>query len=102
MAESDKRIELVDHATNENRPQRIGLGLLASLVVGSGPLRDAFSGNGSFEGAMARFGICVAGCVTAALVLGWLLDSAPPPDDELAPDDGVVDQSRGRIGDDAT
>ncbi|MGF1599690.1 MAG: hypothetical protein ACFCVK_22715 [Acidimicrobiales bacterium] len=101
MAEGGRRVELIDRTTNDNRPQRVGLGLLASLVVGFGPLDDAFSGNGSFEGAMFRFGVCVVGCVAAALVLGRLLDSAPPPEDEAGPDSGTA-QSVDRVGDETT
>ena len=80
MAE-EKRIELVEPAPDpDHRAQRIGLGLLGSMVLGWAPLNDAFHGNGSFEGAIARFLLCVIVSVGAVLFLGRLLDGAPDPE----------------------
>ena len=84
MAE-EKRIELVAHRDQPHRSSQIGLGLLASLLVGYSPLRDALQGNGSFENAIGRYLACLAFCVAAALVIGRLLDAAPEPED-TAPD----------------
>lgn len=65
-----------------NRLRLIGVGLIASVVVGFAPLRDAVQGNGSFENAMLRFVLCFGACVLAASVIGRLLDGAPPPEPE--------------------
>jgi hypothetical protein len=88
VADDSKRIELVEPAGGDHRTQRIGLGLLLSLVLGFGPLRDAVVGNGSFEGAVGRFLICVAVSEAAVLVLGRLLDGAQPPDSDDSSDVG--------------
>jgi hypothetical protein len=76
-SDATKRIELVSDREIEHRTSYIGLGLLASLIVGWGPLTDALFGYGSFEGALGRFVACVAVCVAGASSLGRLLDSAP-------------------------
>jgi hypothetical protein len=77
VADGDKRVELVRRETpGGHRTQRIGIGLLLSLVLGVGPLNDAFRGNGSFEHAMGRFLFCVGVGVGAVLMLGRLLDAA--------------------------
>lgn len=62
-----------------NRLRIVGLGLIASIVVGFSPLRDAAQGNGSFENAMMRFLACFVVCVLAASIIGRILDGAPPP-----------------------
>ena len=76
MGDDSRRVELISER-QANRTSNIGLGLLASLAVGFGPLSDAIQGNGSFESAIGRFVACVVVCVGAAAVLGHLLDSAP-------------------------
>lgn len=74
-----RRVELVEPTPpDDGHNARIGLGLLASLVIGFGPLRDAALGNGSFPMAVGRYLACLAASVVAALVLGRLLDGAPP------------------------
>ncbi len=93
-AGSQRRVELVEPATpDDGHNARIGLALLASLVIGFAPLRDAALGNGSFPQALGRYLLCLAACVGAMLVLGRLLDGAPPPDEpDVAPteqDDGA-------------
>lgn len=78
-----RRVELVEPASpDDGHNARIGLALLASLVIGFGPLRDAALGNGSFPQAVGRYLLCLGACVAAMLVLGRLLDGAPPPEDE--------------------
>jgi hypothetical protein len=77
MAEGERRVELVRRSPGGERAPRIGIGLLLSLILGAGPLSDAFRGNGSFEYAIGRFLVCVAVSVGAALLLGRLLDGAP-------------------------
>lgn len=77
MGADGKRVELIDDGESSNATSYIGLGLIASLIVGFSPLLDAIQGNGSFENAMLRFLACIAVCVVAAAVLGRLLDSAP-------------------------
>lgn len=77
MPEDRKQIELVVQRDRPYRISHIGLGLLASLVVGFGPLSDAFQGHGSFESAIVRFLACVTVSVCGAMVVGRLLDSAP-------------------------
>lgn len=77
MGDDGRRVELVDDRDTGNRTAHIGLGLLASLVVGLSPLTDALRGNGSFEGAIGRYLVVVAVCVGSAAVLGRLLDNAP-------------------------
>ncbi len=77
-----RRVELVEPAVpDDGHNARIGLALLASLVIGFGPLRDAALGNGSFPQAVGRYLLCLAACVGAMLVLGRLLDGAPPDED---------------------
>jgi hypothetical protein len=74
-----RRIELVAPAVDgDRRASRIGLGLLVSLAIGFGPLRDAALGSGSFPMAIVRYLACLACSVVAVLVLGRLLDGAPP------------------------
>lgn len=81
-----RRVELVEPASSDDgHNARIGLALLASLVIGFGPLRDAALGNGSFPQAVGRYLLCLGACVAAMLVLGRLLDGAPPPE-EPAPE----------------
>lgn len=77
MGADGKRVELIDDGESSNATSYIGLGLIASLIVGFSPLLDAIQGNGSFENAMLRFLACIAVCVVAAAVIGRLLDSAP-------------------------
>lgn len=77
MGDEGRRVELVDDRDTGNRTAHIGLGLLASLVVGLSPLTDALRGNGSFEGAIGRYLVVVAVCVGSAAVLGRLLDNVP-------------------------
>lgn len=78
-----RRVELVEPASpDDGHNARIGLALLASLVIGFGPLRDAALGNGSFPQAVGRYLLCLGACVAAMLVLGRLLDGAPPPEDD--------------------
>lgn len=78
-----RRVELVEPAApDDGYNTRIGLALLASLVIGFGPLRDAALGNGSFPQAVGRYLLCLGACVGAMLVLGRLLDAAPPPVEE--------------------
>jgi hypothetical protein len=88
-----KRVELVSERPPLNRSSYIGLGLLASLVIGFRPLSDAFFGNGSFEGAVARFVVVVIFCIAASSMLGRLLDSAPEEDDEDVDGDGPVGEA---------
>lgn len=76
MGADGKRVELIDEGQSSNATSYIGLGLIASLIVGSGPLLDALNGNGSFENAMLRYLACLAVCVIAAAMLGRMLDSA--------------------------
>lgn len=77
-----RRVELVEPAVpDDGHNARIGLALLASLVIGFGPLRDAALGNGSFPQAVGRYLLCLGACVGAMLVLGRLLDGAPPDED---------------------
>ena len=78
MSDDSKKVQLVVEPEGSSRAPHIGFGLLASVVVGFAPLSDAFQGNGSFEGAIGRFLACVAFCVVAAVLLGRVLDSAPP------------------------
>jgi hypothetical protein len=81
VADGEKRVELVSDAEDDNqRSQRIGIGLLLSLIVGSGPLGDALNGNGSFEHAIGRYLLTAGACVGATLVLGRLLDTASEPE----------------------
>jgi hypothetical protein len=68
----------------DHRAQRVGLGMLASLAVGYGPLRDAVTGVGSFEEAIGRYLLCLGGSVAAALILGHLLDG---PENDLESDE---------------
>lgn len=75
-------------ASADMRPARIGLGLLVSVVVGWGPLTDAMGGHGSFEAALLRYLVCLAVSVGAVLLLGRLLDGAPPPETEEVPGGG--------------
>ncbi len=78
-----RRVELVEPAApDDGHNTRIGLALLASLVIGFGPLRDAALGNGSFPQAVGRYLLCLGACVGAMLVLGRLLDGAPPAEEE--------------------
>ena len=72
------------------RTQYIGLGLIASVIVGFSPLRDALQGNGSFENAMFRFLACFVVCVFAASVLGRMVDAAPEPEPEEVDEDELV------------
>jgi hypothetical protein len=58
-------------------PGYIGVGLLASLVVGWPPLRDAVLGYGPLDAAMTRFVICLLACVAGASLIGRMLDNAP-------------------------
>jgi hypothetical protein len=75
-----KRVELVDEGgRSPGLPSYIGIGLLGSLVVGFGPLRDAAQGHGSFEDAMTRYLACLLVCLVGASAVGRILDSAPPP-----------------------
>lgn len=74
------KVELVTEREPINRTSSIGLGLLASLAVGFGPLTDALMGRGPFEAALGRFVACVVFCVVAASLLGRLLDGAPKPE----------------------
>lgn len=84
-----RRVELVEPAVpDDGHNARIGLALLASLVIGFGPLRDAAVGNGSFPQAVGRYLLCLAACVGAMLVLGRLLDGAPPDEDPEPPPTG--------------
>lgn len=77
-----RRVELVEpEVPDDGHNARIGLALLASLVIGFGPLRDAALGNGSFPQAVGRYLLCLAACVGAMLVLGQLLDGAPPEEE---------------------
>ncbi len=71
-----------------NRLRLIGVGLIASVVIGYPPLRDAIQGNGPFENAMLRFVLCFGACVLAASVIGRLLDGAPPPEPEEVDEEG--------------
>ncbi len=87
MAADGKRVELIDDTDSSNTTSYIGLGLLASLIVGFSPLLDAIQGNGTFENAMLRFLACLAVCVVAATVLGRMLDSAPAGGGKPAPED---------------
>jgi len=81
-----RRVELVEPAApDDGHNARIGLALLASLVIGFGPLRDAALGNGPFPQAIARYLVCLAACVGAMLVLGRLLDGAPEPEVDSGP-----------------
>lgn len=75
---STRRIELVDTGAprRAGMPGYIGVGLLAGVVVGLGPLRDAALGNGPFEAAMIRFAARLLVCLVAANLLGRLLDGA--------------------------
>ena len=75
MGDESARVELITER-RANRTSHIGLGLLASLAVGFGPLTDAIYGHGSFESAMGRFVACVAVCVVASTAVGHLLDGA--------------------------
>ena len=78
MAAEGKRVELVDTGERAGGlPSSIGIGLIGSLVVGFGPLRDAAQGNGPFEDAMTRYVACLLVCLIGASVLGRILDSAP-------------------------
>ncbi|MEM8925087.1 MAG: hypothetical protein AAGD35_16400 [Actinomycetota bacterium] len=80
MTEGQKRMELVVERSGSTRTSLIGLALLASLVLGFGPLRDAATGAGPFELAIGRFLLVLAVCVIAASVLGRMLDAnAPAP-----------------------
>lgn len=82
-ARPQRRVELVEPSTpDDGHNARIGLALLASVVIGFGPLRDAALGNGSFPQALGRYLVCLGACVGAMLVLGRLLDGAPPPDED--------------------
>lgn len=84
-----RRVELVEPAVaDDGHNARIGLALLASLVIGFGPLRDAALGNGSFPQAVGRYLLCLAACVGAMLVLGRLLDGAPPEEAPEPPPTG--------------
>lgn len=85
-AESERRVELVGTAPEQgSRLQRIGVGLLVSLGIGFGPLRDAATGNGSFTQAMVRYLACLACSVLAVMTLGGLLDGAPPAETDEEP-----------------
>jgi len=78
-----RRLELVEPAApDDGHNARIGLALLASLVIGFGPLREAALGSGSFPQALGRYLVCLAACVGAMLVLGRLLDGAPERSDD--------------------
>lgn len=81
-----RRLELVEPAApDDGHNARVGLALLASLVIGFGPLRDAALGNGSFPQAIGRYLLCLAACVGAMLILGRLLDGAPEPEGDGGP-----------------
>ena len=81
MGSDGKRVELIDEGQSSNATSYIGLGLIASLIVGSAPLLDALNGNGPFENAMLRYLAVLAVCVIAAATLGRMLDSAAQAND---------------------
>ncbi|MGI9596584.1 MAG: hypothetical protein ACR2QK_10510 [Acidimicrobiales bacterium] len=93
MGADGKRVELIDEGESSNSTSYIGLGLIASLIVGFPPLLDAIQGNGTFENAMLRFLACLAVCVVAASVLGRMMDNAPP--EEVAPSPADEDDGSG-------
>lgn len=71
----------------------IGIGLVGSLFVGFDPLRDAFLGNGSFEGAVVRYLACVAVCVVGAGTIGRLIDASAPDPSEGDGDEVELDEN---------
>jgi len=87
-----KRVELIDDPdrSGDGLPGYIGVGLIAGIVLGSGPLRHAVQGTGPFEDAMLRFLACILVCVAAASFIGRILDSAPPARDDAEVDAGSV------------
>ncbi|MGB5755959.1 MAG: hypothetical protein WBM50_03515 [Acidimicrobiales bacterium] len=97
MGADGKRVELIDDTESSNATSYIGLGLLASLVVGFSPLLDAIRGNGTFENAMLRYLACLAVCVVAAAVLGRMLDSAPAGGQEPGPDPGAGSETESSL-----
>ncbi|MEL7154958.1 MAG: hypothetical protein AAFN30_00010 [Actinomycetota bacterium] len=76
MAEEQRRVDLVVQRQSVTRSPFIGFGLLASLVIGAGPLSNAALGVGSFESAIGRFLLIVVACAMAGAVLGRLLDGS--------------------------
>lgn len=88
-----KRVELIDEDASSNATSYIGLGLLASLIVGFSPLLDAIQGNGPFESAMLRYLACLAVCVVAATIIGKMLDSVPSEEPDLDGADGLGSDS---------
>lgn len=77
MGAERRRVELIDDGDSSNATSYIGLGLIASLIIGFSPLLDAIQGNGPFENAMLRYLACLAVSVTAASIIGRMLDNAP-------------------------
>ena len=74
QAEAAKaRIER-DSALNHNR--RLGLAMVVSLVVGYPAMLDAATGVGPLADALVRYLVVLAACVAAAMLIGYLLDSA--------------------------
>lgn len=81
-----------------NTTRYVGLALIMSVIVGFGPLRDAFQGNGSFESAMIRFLACVVACLIGASILGRMVDSVDR-DHSVADDDHEDDADGARSND---
>jgi hypothetical protein len=88
---SDKKAKKGDDGPPTFLPSSIGIGLLASLVVGFGPLRDAVGGHGPFEAAMLRYLACLVACLVGASIVGRLVDGAPPPEAASPADQPDVD-----------
>lgn len=89
MAEQGQRLELVGPPQPaDRRRQRLGLGLLLSLVVGFPALSAAVAGEASFELWMARFLLTTAATVGAVLALGWLYDRFTAVAEPATPDPG--------------
>jgi len=70
------------------RNRRLGAAMLASLVFGFGPLRDAALGVGPLEEAIARYLLVLGVCAGAAVVLSIVIEYAipgPSADDQGGP-----------------
>ena len=75
MGEQRPRLELVAPVAPGNRRlQRLGLGLLLSLVVGFPALSGAIGAEPGFELWIGRFLLTVAASVASVLTLGRLYD----------------------------
>lgn len=94
-ADDDESKEDPNDPNAPGLPGFVGVGLLGGVIVGFDPLRDAVRGYGPFDTAMLRFLACVLVCVTAASLIGRLIDSVPRDDDSS---DDELDEAGNGVG----